>query len=78
MDITAVLDTTEKFDIRAALSSPEIRGRIGRLMAKAGFAKPTCQFQLHELDAQLASSGLTVAERLECKVGLNRAGLIAA
>jgi hypothetical protein len=47
-------------------------------MAKAGFQKPTCQFKLHELDAQLASSPLTVAERLECKTGLDRVGLIAA
>jgi hypothetical protein len=67
---------TEPVAILAALQSPEVKA-VARLMASAGIERPTEKFKLFDLDQKLAASKLTIAERLQCKCALDRAGLIA-
>jgi hypothetical protein len=67
---------TEPVAITAALQTPEVRA-VARLMASAGIERPTAKFNLFDLDRKLDASRLTTNERIQCKLALERAGLIA-
>jgi hypothetical protein len=73
MNINAV--ATPEFDIQAAVA--KLPKTAYRLMAAAGVAVPTGKLTVAEVDAKLADSRLTLDQRIELKVSLDRAGLLA-
>jgi hypothetical protein len=74
MTINAV-STSVPFDIKAALSHPEVRG-VSRILARAGIKQPTTKFKHSELESCMCSAGIDPVERMRVKIGLDRAGLI--
>jgi hypothetical protein len=76
MQISAVVDNKPTFDISTALGSREVVA-VRSLMTAAGIEQPKTKIRLSDLDAKLSASRLTIQQRLEVKVALNRAGLIA-
>jgi hypothetical protein len=76
MHIQAISSSGPDFSIAAALDRPEVRA-VSRLLASAGIEKPTAKIPRHEFEAKLRASSLTPEQRIEAKIALERAGLIA-
>jgi hypothetical protein len=75
MNIHAIADKTT-FDIKAALASPGIKA-ISRLMALIGIEKPSAPIKMNDLESKMAAAGLEPTKRIEVKIALSRAGLMA-
>ncbi len=69
-----VTATSEKLEIDAAMAKPEMKS-IKRLLASAHLTLEK-RVSVHDLDGWLATSGLSSRERIQVKVGLDRAGLL--
>jgi hypothetical protein len=65
----------QQFSIEAAIA--KLSKPAYRLMAAAGIDVPAKKLTVAEVDAKLAGSHLTLDQRLELKVSLERAGLLA-
>lgn len=75
MQINAIADNKPTFSIEAALQ--KLPRPSFRLMAMAGIGMPDAKIPVAALDRQLAASRLTLDQRLELKVSLERSGLLA-
>ena len=74
MQISAVIDT-KPTAIEAAIQS--LSRPILRLMASANVELPKAKIQLAALNHQLSELNLSTLQKLELKIGLTRANLIA-
>ena len=63
------------FSITAALARPEIR--VCRSMMAAADIDPTGRLTLAEVDRKLSQSRLRPADRIQVKLALTRAGILA-
>jgi hypothetical protein len=68
--------STPSFDIKAALTSPEVRG-VAKILAAAGVSPPTRPIPLAELNEKLSAAGVSAEKRLAVKIALGRVGLLA-
>jgi hypothetical protein len=76
MNIQAVT-SKPAFNIEAALANPAIKANA-RLLASIGIEKPTAKISMHELETKMAAANLPAQKRIELKIALDRAGLMAA
>jgi hypothetical protein len=62
--------------IQAASCVP-LPGHIAQILASANVAPPLGRYSTHALDKALHEAGVPTSKRLELKIFLNRAGLLA-
>jgi hypothetical protein len=74
MNINAI--STTPAAIEAALQSAEVR-QISSLLASIGIEKPKSKIKLADLNAKFAAAGTPTQKRLEAKIILGRANLLA-
>jgi hypothetical protein len=75
MQIQAVKDD-KTLNIEAAMANPAIRANA-RLLAQIGLERPTVRIPIHVLEAKMSDAGLDPKKRIELKIALERAGLLA-
>ena len=75
MHINAV-STKPEFNIEAALQNPAIK-QNARLLASIGLERPKARISIRDLEDKMAAANVPTMKRLELKIALERAGLLA-
>jgi hypothetical protein len=75
MNIQAVT-SKPVFNIEAALANPAVKLNA-RLLASIGIERPTARIPLRVLEQKMSDADVPALKRIELKVALERAGLLA-
>jgi hypothetical protein len=76
MMIIQAVTSKPSLSIEAALAHPAIKANA-RILASIGIEKPTARIPLRELEDKMNAAGVEPKKRIELKIALERAGLLA-